>query len=196
MRWGEPVLGTCGGASARMLDVPELLVISGPPGAGKTTVARRVRDLISADALVPGDDFFALLGDRLVPPWLPAAQRQNEVVVDAAAAATGRLVAGGFDVVYDGVIGAWFVPAFLAAAGLRRMHYAVLLPSEQECVRRVSTRRAHGFTDLDATRSMYRAFAGVDLDPRHVVAGDDRPLDEQAETVARRFAAGSLLLEA
>ncbi|MGJ0223762.1 hypothetical protein ACQUZK_10205, partial [Streptococcus pyogenes] len=77
-----------------------LLVVTGPPGAGKSTVAallagRTARAGAAVRAvearptvLVLGDDFFSLLGPGMVAPWLPEAHAQNAVVVDAAAAAT------------------------------------------------------------------------------------------------------------
>jgi hypothetical protein len=83
------------------------------------------------------------------------------VVIEAAASAAGRFAAGGYTVVYDGVLGPWFLPAFAHATGLDRLCYVVLLPSEEVCLARVAGRTGHGFTDPDATRRMHREFAGV-----------------------------------
>ena len=41
--------------------VGEVIVVSGPPGAGKSTVAGALADLYDPSALVAGDDFFAFL---------------------------------------------------------------------------------------------------------------------------------------
>jgi hypothetical protein len=41
--------------------VSELIVVSGPPGAGKTTAARTLSQLFDPSALVPGDQFFAFI---------------------------------------------------------------------------------------------------------------------------------------
>jgi hypothetical protein len=132
-------------------------------------VSRILSALFDKSALVAGDDFFAFIDRGYIAPWAEAAHRQNEVVVGAAAAAVGRLADGGYTVVYDGVIGPWFVEAFGDAAGLTRLHYAVLLPPEQQCLDRVSSRTGHGFTDLAAARHMYREFADASIDGRHVV---------------------------
>jgi predicted ABC-type ATPase len=154
-----------------MASVADLIVLTGPPGAGKSTVARVLSSLFDPSALVPGDEFFAFIDQGYVAPWTAAAQSQNEVVVKAAAAAAGRLATGGYTVVYDGVIGPWFVDTFGAATGLASMHYAILLPPEQICLERVRCRVDHGFKDLEAAHHMYTEFADADADAarRHVV---------------------------
>ena len=149
--------------------VTDLIVVTGPPGAGKTTVSRVLSGMFEASARVAGDEFFAFIDQGYLAPWTPAAHRQNEVVVSAAAAAAGRLAAGGYTVIYDGVIGPWLVDAFGRAAGVTRLHYALLLPPEQVCLHRVASRVGHGFTDLDAAQHMYAEFAGAQIDSRHVV---------------------------
>jgi predicted ABC-type ATPase len=172
--------------------VGELVVVTGPPGAGKSTVARAVAQRFEPSALVVGDHFFAFVERGYVDPWTEAAHHQNEVVVGAAAAAAGRLVAGGYTVVYDGVIGPWFLGTFAAATGLAGFHYAVLLPDEEVCVERVRSRAGHGFTDLAAARQMHRQFAEAAVDGRHVLRGT-ADAEALASSVVERVHDGSLL---
>ncbi len=104
-------------------------------------------------------------------------------MVSATAAAAGRLVAGGYTVIYDGVVGPWLVDAFGRAAGLIRLHYALLLPPKHVCLHRVGSRIGHGFTELDAARHMYAEFASAEIDSRHVVTnqGDATALAMQLQ---------------
>ncbi|HEV2887943.1 MAG TPA: AAA family ATPase [Jatrophihabitans sp.] len=171
----------------------ELIVIAGPPGAGKSTVARILADGFARSALVVGDDFFAFVRQGYIDPWLDEANQQNDVVIRAAAAATGRLVTGGYQVVYDGVIGPWFSAAFLAATGLEEMHYAVLLPSLDCCQARVTDRTGHGFSDLAATEQVHRQFAGAGIDERHLFTDDRDDPDTTAARVRARISDGSLV---
>ena len=169
-----------------------LLVVTGPPGAGKSTVAARVVAAHDRAVLVEGDRFFAFVARGAVPPWTPAAAEQNGVVLAAAARAAGRFASGGYPVVYDGVLGPWSLPGFVAESGLTHVDYALLLPSEQVCRERVATRAGHGFTDDAATRTMHREFARAQVAERHLLRDLSGEPQDVAAAVLQAQASGSL----
>jgi predicted ABC-type ATPase len=146
-----------------------LLIVTGPPGAGKSTVSRLLAGAFDSSVLVEGDAFFGFLASGAIAPWLPESNVQNEVVTEAAAAATGRFARGDYATVYDGVVGPWFLPTFAHATGLTTLDYVILLPSLERCVAGVRHRVGHVFTDEDATRKMYDEFATASIDDRHVL---------------------------
>lgn len=168
-----------------------LLIVTGPPGAGKSTVARALASRFSPSALIEGDAFFAFVATGAIAPWLPESHDQNEVVTRAAAVASGQFVSGGYVTVYDGVVGPWFLPTFAAAAGLRSLHYVILLPSVERCVERVSTRDGHGFTDQAATRHMHDQFSKAEIERRHVLADPPDDVDAVTDLIMHGFERGS-----
>ena len=169
-------------------------MVTGPPGVGKSTIAPLVSANYPRTALIAGDQFFGFLDRGSVPPWQSGSQEQNETVVAAAALAAGRFVQGGYGVIYDGVIGPWFVPTFLGLAGVEQLHYAVLMRPLADCQAGVRHRVGHGFTDLDATAEMYRQFTEA-TSPAHLVNASREPAQVAAEIV-RRVADGTLAIRA
>src|SRR5438477_11761411 len=111
-----------------------LLVITGPPGAGKSSVARLIANASDQSVLVEGDAFFGFLASGAIEPWLAGSNDQNTVVTRAAAAAAGQFASGGYLTVYDGVVGPWFLATFAAGTGLDRLDYVALLPSVDDCI--------------------------------------------------------------
>lgn len=181
--------GTDPAADTDVGDVPEPVVVTGPPGAGKSTVAALVAEAFPVAALVPGDAFFAFWSRGFVDPWLPESRAQNDTILRAGGAAVGAYARGGCRVVFEGILGPWLLPAFLDAAGLAAVHYVVLLPPVEVCLARVAGRVGHGFADADATRQMHAEFARALPDDRHVVADGTQDPAAVADGVLARVRA-------
>lgn len=173
-----------------------LLLITGPPGAGKSTVARALADQHERSILVEGDAFFGFLAAGAIPPWLPDSRIQNEVVTGAAAAATARFVAAGYPTIFEGVVGPWMLPRFLAATGLCELDYVILLPSVACCWQRVEGREGHGFDDETATRKMHHEFTMAEAAERHLIRDDQASVQDIVDRIRSSAGSGALSFRA
>ena len=174
----------------------DVVVVTGPPGAGKSAVTAALADLAGRSLLLEADWFFGRWRRGGLDPWLPEAAPQTALAGRAALAATVEFARADALVVYDGVLHAADARelATLAADASAVVHRAVLLPPVEVCLRRVADRAGHGFDDPAATRAMHAAFAAeADGAPEHAVWSDtDASPREVARAIRDRVATGAL----
>jgi tRNA uridine 5-carbamoylmethylation protein Kti12 len=178
-------------------DVGSVLILTGPPGAGKSTVADLLTRGQRRAVHLHTDDFYdRYIKGGYILPWLPEAQAQNETVSRVLAATAFTYAAGGYWVVIDGIVGPWFLDVYRAASkthGLA-LAYAVLRTDADTSVRRVRERQTHGLEAEDVVRHLHRQFSDLgELEP-HVVEASVSP-EQVAEHVRAGMAAGRLALE-
>jgi predicted kinase len=164
------------------------LIVSGPPGSGKTTLARALAAGVDRSVHLQTDQFFAAIARGFVQPWLAAAAGQNETAVRAIAAAAVEYMRGGYFVVVDGVVLPWALAIYrerCGDAGLA-LGLVVLLPGEDETARRGLARpEDHGLTD-DVYRTMHSQFARAGFAAGEVIDSTGMEVGELVQEVGRR----------
>jgi cytidylate kinase len=175
----------------------EVTILTGPPGAGKTTVA----ELLAINASVPTvhlttDLFYRSIRAGFVLPFLPQAQRQNEVVIEAIVGTVVTFARGGYDVVVDGIVGPWFLPPFRAAAEREHlaMSYVVLRPGLHVTLSRATERDDTELRDVDAITGLHAAFAQLGDLEDHAIDTGNLDAEQTAAAVRSLLAAGKYRL--
>jgi len=62
-----------------------VIVLTGAPGAGKSTVARQLADRLLPSVHLHCDDFWHYIRQGRIAPYLREAHQQNQTVIDALA---------------------------------------------------------------------------------------------------------------
>jgi len=154
-----------------------VIILSGPIGAGKTTVARELIKLLPAPtSYIEGDTFWSYItnpGSRT--------QRENfQVITRATTAAAIPFAKSGFSVLVDFSI----PPQFLATARkiLKELplNYVMLCPPEAICQTRAANRSEGKIEDYSLYKDFYALFA---TEERFTICNDH----EEALVVAARI---------
>jgi len=157
-----------------------VLMLSGPVGAGKTTVAR---ELVK---ISPGPLCF-IEGDALWPifvkPDAQPIQARFRLLMRSMTAAAIPLARGGYEVLLDFSFPVDFLETARKILKEVPLDFVVLRPSLAICEQRAAGRAEGKIADYKVYRDFYRMFEGM---PTNEVADDDA----DSESLARRIRAG------
>lgn len=176
-----------------------ILVVTGPPGVGKTTLAEIIAARSDHGVHLESDLFFRFIRSGYVEPWRPESHEQNRIVMGIVAQAAARYAAAGYFTIVDGiVIPGWFLEPLrdaLHGAG-HRVDYAVLRAPLSVCRDRAQARAREALDDPEVVERLWRDFAELGDLERHAVEVGERSPEESADLLARLLADGALTVAA
>ena len=160
------------------MDQPFLLILTGPPGAGKSTVGRLIAHEFDRSACIESDWYWTTIQNGFVAQWKAEADAQNQAVIRSVIASACHMVRGGYTTVVEGIVGPWYLD--LVREELLRLespaYYLVLRPELATCLARAHGRagdeRVPGhppLTDEEPIHLLWNLFADLGEFENHVV---------------------------
>ena len=152
-----------------MIDLAgEILILTGPPGSGKTTTALALANLPGSPKVhLHADDFWHFIKHGAIAPYLPEAHAQNAVVMAVLAKVAEGYARGGYCVVVDGIIGPWFLAPFRTLSV--PLHYIVLRPELEVAIERCRLRGGDTLSDPGPITALHQQLSALGELERHAL---------------------------
>lgn len=175
-----------------------LIIVSGPPGSGKTTVGALLAQHWSKSAHVLGDHFFRYIAGGWLDPSTVQANEQNIHVTRISVQAAAGYAGAGYTTVLDGIYGPWFLEEAQTAArsvlgDKIDLHYVVLRCDVATGVAR-ACHRGDAPAPESVVRTMHRQFDQLGQYEPFVVDTSAITPDDARDQVLAMFEAGDLQL--
>lgn len=168
-----------------------IVIITGSPGTGKTTTASIIakKSDLKKSINLHTDDFYHYLAKGAVPPYLPKAEEQNLIVIEAFLESAKRFVRGGYDVIADGIIGPWFLEPWIKTAKENyEVHYIILRADKKETLKRaVERKKLNRETNIQLVEIMWEQFNNLGIYETHTIDTTNLSVEETVSAIKEKI---------
>jgi predicted kinase len=172
-----------------------VVILTGPPGSGKSTVAALHARTYHKAVHLHTDDFWHFIVTGLIPPYEPTSESQNHTVIEVVAGAAYTYAQGGLTTIVDGIVGPWMLGHYLAQARQHRdvaLTYIVLRAGRDETLARARGRTAPGaLVDEQLILQLWEQFAQLGSYEGHVLDTSGESAETSTQRVADAIAAAA-----
>ncbi len=160
-----------------------IIVLSGPVGAGKTTVAKKLVNIWEEPIVcIEGDTFWHFIAKNKKDQ---SPKDGFIMVMKSMVAAALPYAMDGYQVILDFAVPPWFLRATLKIANFRNVpvDYVVIKPSEKLCMERAANRTEGKVDDYTPFQKLYSSFNEVG---QYTISSDT----DDVTTIAKRIKDG------
>jgi hypothetical protein len=152
-----------------------IILISGPPGAGKSTVAAElVASSAGPTAYIEGDTFWHFIVKRGPSKEAPKSRMAaSRMVIKAMMLAALPYARGGFETIVDFSVGPWFLGSFQSYIKDTPFDYVILCPSEGVCAARAASRAEGAMPDYSTYHGLHEAFDNIGEYEKYAIRNDE-----------------------
>lgn len=177
-----------------MGEIGEIIVFTGPPGAGKTTAAGAFLDGRPSGVHISADVFHSFLRGGRVEPHSTDAADQDRTIVTSTFASARAFADGGYTVAVDGLFPPDHMDSVLAAVPVTtRLHWVILTADPGALMARSFAEKSKH--TLDTIVDLHGRFEADPSMHGHVVDTTSLPPTECQAVINELFVANDLLVQ-
>jgi len=165
--------------------MPKIIIITGPPASGKSTITKRLAELADKGAVINVDDLRDMIKAGQVKPWEQKNEAKEQILLGTKNACTlaKNLLEAGFDVFIDDVIiSGELINEYKKHLG-KELKIIVLLPTETTITKRDGVRGPDDKMGKRATELHKKFFEAKDKINWQVIDNSKITIDETVQKI-------------